>query len=151
MKQGTFICIGLFTGIIVSGCIDDNSGARTSINPKLSTVMAVDENVALKNTYATNSGKASGLAQRLDNEPELACQMAYRTTAEVVKAQADSRLPSEHPRIELTPEHIFMKDCSLLPRKVQKCLVDQYAFKHIGSCREARMAYDNTVNNTHNE
>jgi hypothetical protein len=116
--------------------------------PKIAPVVAVGE--VSEKTLTNILEKGDILEQRLENEPSLACQMAFSTTAKAVKMQTSANLSSEHPRIELAPHHVFMKDCFELPRKVQMCLVDQYAFKHIDSCQEARRAYDRTLKHAHN-
>lgn len=85
----------------------------------------------------------TSLASRLDSQPLLACQLSYQITADTVKQQAaNQQLPPGVPKIELAEKSVFMRDCLALPRTLQKCLVDQYAFQHLNACQLARREYD---------
>lgn len=125
--------------LVISGCSEQDRSSNTEVTKDVKDVFA--SVVVSKRTITNVVEQQDTLERHLDNEPSLACQLSYETTAKAVNMQSvDQSLGV--PTIKLARHDVFMKDCLGLPRRVQKCLVDQYAFKHIESCQQARKAYD---------
>ncbi len=80
--------------------------------------------------------------ERFDGNPELACRISYRMMVKVLSNQSQQNRPEGFPEIELAQEEVYLKDCMALPRMVQKCLVDQYAYLRIHACQQARQEFE---------
>lgn len=139
-------CVAIST---LFACNSKNHDSTKRPKAVSNVVMTITE---ATNKPATNNQKyGTQLEKRLDNETTLACQFSYNTTAQAVKMQASSNQPQHLPHIELANYDIFMGDCLRLPRMVQKCLVDEYAFQHMKTCQHARTKYDASVKTAHHK
>lgn len=78
------------------------------------------------------------MERRLNADPELACRLSYRLMVKVLGHDSSPGSSESIPNIVLSPQHVYMKDCLALPRMVQKCLVDKYAYYRMEACQAAR-------------
>lgn len=82
------------------------------------------------------------LELRLEREPDLACKISYKQTAAAIGASPPAVDTGGFPPLKLATPDVFMKDCLMLPRMVQKCQVFQFIMHHHADCLEARGRYD---------
>lgn len=87
-------------------------------------------------------GLNTDVEKRLDDNPVLACSMSYDLMVKVLGNQSQQNKPEGYPEILLAPQEVYMRDCLSMPRMVQKCLVDQYAFHHMDACQQARQEFE---------
>lgn len=78
------------------------------------------------------------------------CEISYEQTKALLGEAPPPPLPSEASekgtaadlQPSLAPREQYLRDCEELPRKVQECLVFDYAMAHEEECRIARAEYD---------
>lgn len=85
------------------------------------------------------------MRKRIEQEPDLACQLSYQQTAAAFKSGPPKVDTGDFPPITLAPYNVFMRDCKKLPVMVQRCQVFQYTVHHYPECIEARHKYDARV------
>jgi hypothetical protein len=84
----------------------------------------------------------AGLIAQIEGDPGLACELSYEQTARAIASAGPNVNTGDFPPLKLSRREVFMKDCHDLPRKVQNCLVFQYAFAKQMECEVARREYD---------
>lgn len=140
MTTKSLACTWLLVSIILSACNQQQRTPTTHApqkNKQPPTVKVASQISGLEDT-----SQAQAMLKRLDAEPLLACQISYKITANAVSRQAQQAPIAGVPQIELAKQDVFMRDCLALPRKLQKCLVDEYAFQQLNACQQARKDYD---------
>ena len=88
-------------------------------------------------------------AERAKPAEPTPCEISYEQTKSVLAvsppptAQEPASAGQQVPKIELAPRDVYLRDCEQMPRKVQECLVFDYAMKNEAECEQSRAEYDN--------
>jgi hypothetical protein len=98
------------------------------------------------NAELLRSAPVNSAAERTERAERTPCEISFEQTKAALAASPAMEQPApagqQLPKIELAPRDVYLRDCEQMPRKVQECLVFEYAMKHEAECEQARAEYD---------